>query len=127
MKKYNTYILLVIIFILCIIGKLQSQTITEVTKYIKSKDIKYEEIVIKQAIKETGWFKCTNCSLSRNNIFGFRWKGKYLEFNHWKESVDYYERWQNKHYKDGDYYKFLKERPFAIDTNYIYDLKKIKL
>ena len=31
----------------------------------------HSEIVLKQAILETGWLKCTNCSLTRNNIFGF--------------------------------------------------------
>lgn len=128
MKKYNAYILFIIIFTLCIISKYSSsQTLQEVSTYINKSNIKHKEIVIKQAIKETGWFKCTECSLSSNNIFGFRWKGRYLEFNHWKESVDYYERWQKKHYKGGDYYQFLIDRPYATDPDYIPNLKKIKL
>ena len=50
-------------------------TIANVKKVLKEEN--FPEIVLRQAITETGWFKCTNCS-SRNNIFGFYYKKKYL-------------------------------------------------
>lgn len=79
-----------------------------VYNYCKEIDIQHPEIVTAQAIQETGWFTCKKCSLSRNNIFGFYYKGSYLEFTNWKESVSYYKRWQDRHYDSKrDYYEFL--------------------
>ena len=84
-----------------------SITPKEVYAECKEQGIKYPEIVTAQAIQETGWFKCTGCSLSRNNIFGYYYKGEYKRFNKWEESVQYYKRWQDKHYKGQDYYDYL--------------------
>lgn len=76
--------------------------------YCVEQNILHPEIVTAQSIQETGWYKCTNCSLNRNNIFGFFYKGKYLKYESWKESVEYYKRWQDKRYDPSrDYYEFL--------------------
>jgi flagellum-specific peptidoglycan hydrolase FlgJ len=102
-------------------------TIANVKKVLKEEKILFPEIVLRQAITETGWFKCTNCSLSRNNIFGFYYKKKYLVFDNWVECVRYYKRWQGRHYVNGDYYAFLKKIGYATNPRYIEDLKAIKL
>lgn len=79
-----------------------------VYEYCVEQDIKYPEIVTAQAIWETGWMKCKDCSLDKNNIFGFFYKGDYIQFKDWKDCIEYYKRWQDKFY-DGkrDYYEFL--------------------
>jgi len=98
-----------------------------VQQEIHESDILYPEIVFKQALLETGNFQCSNCSMDHNNLFGFWYKGKYLEFDSWQESVEYYSRWQQRHFKGGDYYEFLKEIGFAEDPEYIKKLKGIRL
>lgn len=76
--------------------------------YCVEQDIAHPEIVTAQAILETGWLDCTNCCLDKNNIFGFYYKGSYLSFDTWEESVEYYKRWQEKRYHgERDYYDFL--------------------
>jgi flagellum-specific peptidoglycan hydrolase FlgJ len=102
-------------------------TISNVAKEIRLQGIKHEKIVLAQALHETGNFSCTKCSLEKNNLFGFRYKKKYLEFDNWKESVAYYARWQNRHYKGGDYYKFLEDVGYATDTTYNQKLKRFNL
>lgn len=90
-------------------------------------DIKHPEIVLRQSILETGWYECQYCSLQHNNIFGFRYKKKYLEFDNWVEAVKYYKKWQEKRYKGGDYYVFLKSIGYATSKTYISKLKSIKV
>jgi hypothetical protein len=90
-------------------------------------EIKEPEIVMKQAITETGWFKCRHCSLDSNNIFGFRIKKRYLKFDHWTGSVAYYKRWQDRHYKGGDYYKFLERKGYSHSPTYTNYLRTVKL
>ena len=77
-----------------------------VFNYICKSDIVHKDIVIKQVIWETGWLK-SNFLMSKNNLFGFRAK-EYLTFSSWQASVDYYEEWQKKYYKnpEEDYYAF---------------------
>ena len=93
---------------------------------LENAGVQHADIVLRQAILETGWFKCTNCSLSRNNIFGFWYKKKYIQFDDWKDCVAYYKRWQDRHYSGGDYYVFLKKVGYATDPNYVKRLKSIK-
>jgi hypothetical protein len=79
-----------------------------VYQYCVEQDVRHPEIVTAQAIWETGWFKCNNCSLDKNNLFGFNTGGPYFKYADWKESVDAYKRWQDSYYDPGrDYYKFL--------------------
>jgi len=103
-----------------------SVSLEEVANEIREQGILHEKIVLAQAVHETGWFKCTKCSLDRNNLFGWRLNHKYMEFDTWQESVAYYARWQKRHYKGGNYYDFLKKKGFATDPNYIKKLKKYK-
>lgn len=100
--------------------------IVDVINEIRSHGIKHEKIVLAQAVHETDWFKCRLCSLDKNNMFGWRWKHHYMEFDTWQESVAYYARWQQRHYKGGNYYEFLKKKGFATDPKYIEKLKKYK-
>jgi hypothetical protein len=91
-------------------------------------NVKEPEIVVKQSILETGWYKCNNCSLAKNNIFGFRKNKKYVEFDNWVEGIAYYKKWQDKNYtKEGNYYKFLTNVGYATSTEYISKLKSVKL
>ena len=78
-----------------------------VLNYLCLSKIVHKDIVMKQVIWETGWLK-GEFLMSRNNLFGFRHK-EYLRFSNWKESVDYYEKWQQTNYLDPneDYYNFL--------------------
>jgi hypothetical protein len=106
-----------------------SQSIDSVYIELKRQNVKHPEIVLAQSIEETGWYKCKNCSLNRNNIFGFRYKKKYLEFNNWKESVTYYKNWQNRHYvqeNHKNYYDFLVYKHYASNPIYTKNVKKIE-
>lgn len=88
-------------------------------------NIDHWDIAYKQSILETGWWR-SRVFKKNNNLFGFYYKGKYLKFDNWLESVKYYKRWQRRKYKGGDYYKFLKLLPYAEDPKYITKLKQIK-
>ena len=90
--------------------------------------IKNADVVLRQAILETGWFKSYSCR-ERNNLFGFWYKKKYIEFESWKLSVSYYKEWQDRHYKDDnqDYYAFLIKKGYAEDPSYVRKLKSIKI
>lgn len=123
---------LLIISILCTcfhFQSLKSQTklnVDSVFSYICKVGIQHPEIVIKQAILESGWFR-SPFLMSRNNLFGFRAKN-YLHFSSWKESVEYYKKWQDKRYKNTkeDYYSFLVRIKYATSSQYLTNLKKIK-
>ena len=80
---------------------------------------------MKQAIFETGWFK-SDFLMSRNNLFGFRHKN-YLTFKNWRESVEYYKKWQEKRYTDPkeDYYDFLIRIKYGTPA-YPTHLKKLR-
>jgi|SRR5690606_16091266 len=101
-------------------------TVENLQKEISRLGIKEGDVVLRQAILETGWFKCTNCSMGTNNLFGFFYKGKYLSFDNWVESVEYYKWWQDQVYKGGDYYAFLKKIGYAEAPNYIKYLKSLE-
>ena len=100
----------------------------EVADYIYASEVLYPEIVLRQAILETGWFK-SKYLMNLNNLFGFRGNGAYLKFNSWQESVDYYVKWQKRRYtnKNEDYYRFLVRIRYARSQAYISHLKNIKL
>mgnify|MGYP003150158557 CR=1 FL=1 len=127
-KKIN--LLALILFTLLLVGyslEGYTQTLEDVRTYLEdSTDIKHKDIVLRQSILETGHYKSYSCRI-RKNLFGFRYKGKYLEFNSWKESIDYYEGWQKRKYKGGDYFTFLKQVGYATDKAYVSKLKGIRL
>lgn len=125
-KHRNTLTLGLILILLMLIGKqCKGVTIDSIRAYIATKDIQHPDIVLAQCILETGHLKCTKCSMDVNNLFGFYYKGRYIRFDTWQQSVDYYEWWQNQLYRGGDYYVFLERIGFATAPNYIKTLKQI--
>jgi flagellum-specific peptidoglycan hydrolase FlgJ len=108
---------------------LSSQTIYEVDSVLKEYGVKHSDIVLKQSILETGWYKSRLCK-EYKNIFGFWYKDDFLKFDCWEDSVAYYARWQARHFDDeccDDYYDFLVRRGYAEDPKYIDKLKSIKI
>lgn len=90
--------------------------------------IKHPDIVYAQAMVETGNLKCKNCSMDRNNLFGFLTKKGYIWYKTWMESVRKYAEWQSKYFKsksnsDDAYYSFLKKIGYATAKNYIPTVK----
>lgn len=106
--------------------KIDYKLIDQVYSYLLEKKVLHPEIVLHQAILETGWLR-GKYLMSRNNLFGFR-KKKYMRFKNWKESVDYYKKWQVKYYKNPkeNYYNFLVRIKFAGAKQYKSHLLKIK-
>lgn len=96
--------------------------------YILVTDIKHPEIVLKQAILETGWFT-SKLLMKRNNLFAFRSTKTYMRFETWQKSVEYYKRWQNDNYTNPkeNYYTFLHRKKYARNPEYIKTLKRISL
>lgn len=92
-------------------------------------EVQHIEIVMKQAMYESGHMACKKCALSENNnLFGFQTSDGYVTFKHWSESVAFYKSWQDRNYTGGDYYECLKNSWNATDMEkYIRTLKQIKL
>jgi flagellum-specific peptidoglycan hydrolase FlgJ len=97
-----------------------------VSLYLKALDVKFDSIVIRQAILETGWLESNACK-NKHNLFGFTYRKKLMKFKHWKESIRYYANWQFRKYTGGDYYQFLQDIGYAEDPDYISKLKSIKI
>lgn len=121
-------------FILMFIGlnlnqaKTQHIKAQEVADYIYASGVLHPEIVLRQAIYETGWFKSKH-TIQKNNIFGFRHSKQYMKFESWRACVDYYVGWQKRKYINTkeDYYKFLVRIRYAQSEVYIQHLKKVNL
>lgn len=105
--------ILVIITCFLISSRLYAQTENEIYCYMVKIGIKHPDVVLKQAIFETGHFK-SQIYKKRNNLFGFRQR-KYITYDNWKKCIDYYKVWQDKHYTNDslNYYKFLENRNFS--------------
>jgi len=101
-------------------------TIENVVLYLKLFEVKHIDIVLAQSILETRYYKCSECSLDSNNIFGFRSSTGYYSYCHYVQSIADYKDWQKRKY-DGqqNYYQFLKEVGYAEDLNYTNKLKYI--
>jgi hypothetical protein len=129
MKRISILLLLLLLQSSFLFAKKQQKInypfVEEVYSYILEKKIQHPQIVLHQAILETGYFR-GKYLMSRNNLFGFR-KVKYMTFKNWKASVDYYKKWQLKRYKNPDenYYDFLLRIKFAT-KQYKKHLLKIK-
>lgn len=89
--------------------------------------IKYPKIVTAQAILESGNFK-SRVFQKYNNPFGLynSCKKDYYKFNHWTDAILAYQTMIEYKYKEGDYYKFLKDIGYAEDSNYIRKVKAIE-
>lgn len=91
-------------------------------------NLEAKDIVISQAILETGHFRSVNC-IENNNLFGLynSRKKSYYKFNHWTESVVFYrDRIQNRRKPNEKYYDFLNRIGYAEDKEYISKVKNIK-
>lgn len=87
-------------------------------------ELEHIDIVITQAILETGYFRSKICK-KYNNLFGLYNSSKrdYYKFNHWSESVQAYKDLIQYRYSEGDYYHWLNSIGYATDTHYINKLK----
>jgi len=101
----------------------QQMTKNEVYDCIVYYEIQHPDIVYAQYALESGWGK-SYAARHRNNLFGFINGQKY--FDSWEECIEFYKKWQDKHYKGGDYYQFLKDAKYASSPTYTTSLKKIK-
>jgi uncharacterized FlgJ-related protein len=138
MKELLFVLLMIAAFAL--VAYLESEEIpidSRVKDYIEHCGIANPEIVYKQAILETGNFK-SRLFKEDNNLFGMKYprnrpttaigvndNGSAIYYS-WEHSILDYMIWQNKYYKSGDYYKFLK-RVYAEDSVYVRKLKAVKL
>jgi hypothetical protein len=102
--------------------------VNEVKAYIEAIGIKEPDIVLRQAVYETGEFKYRPLML-KHNLFGFRQHKHYLYYKSWRACIDYYKKWQDKNYTDDteDYYNFLIRIKYATSPVYIAHLKSVKL
>ena len=93
---------------------------------LKAQGIEYPEIVMAQAILETGHFKSNAC-VNRNNLFGLRCgDGTYMYFNHWTDCVEAYKCYiQDWKEIPKDYFSYLDSLGYAEDSLYIPKLKQI--
>lgn len=85
------------------------------------------EIVVAQAILETGYYRSEGCKKD-NNLFGLYNSNKkeYFKFSHWTESVKAYrDMIQYKYKNNEDYYHFLDRIGYAEDSLYNNKLKNI--
>ena len=90
-------------------------------------EIQHPDIVVAQAILETGFFKSDLC-LKQHNLFGlFNSRTMdFYSFNHWTESVKAYRDKVQYRYQDGDYYDWLERIGYAEDSLYVSKLKNIR-
>lgn len=89
-------------------------------------DVKFPQIVVAQALLETGYFTSRAC-LENNNLFGLRRpsNGTYYTFNSWEESVKAYKDYVQYKYKGGNYYDFLNRIGYAEDGEYLDKVRRI--
>ena len=101
-------------------------TINNLVREIRKNGIKYEKVVLAQAILETGWFTSSVCR-NKNNLFGLTnpRTGEYYEFNHWSESVKAYYTKVQYRYKGGNYLLWLDKIGYAEDKTYVLLLIKL--
>ena len=93
---------------------------------LRAQGVHFPEIVVAQAILETGNFKSAACS-NKNNLFGLRKKdGTYMSFEHWTDCVAayklYIQRWEKC---PEDYYQYLNDLGYAEDSLYTQKLRQI--
>lgn len=126
------YLILIGALILTLQSFSQNKDLEAFKKALNKSNIKHKNIVLKQAILETGWFT-SRIYRDNMNCFGFYYNG-FIKFRSIEKCIGYYERWQSRHYEGGDYYEFLnclyKDNKgdcigYAKDSNYTKKLKKI--
>lgn len=108
------------------IASLPELTIPNLLAEIKRNGIRHPNIVLAQAILETGWFRSSVCR-NKHNLFGLtnpRTK-TYYKFNHWTESVRAYYTKVQYRYKGGNYLLWLRDIGYAEDPGYIHAIIKV--
>lgn len=111
-------------------------------QFMQKQGIKNAEIVLRQAIQETGHFQSLLFK-QYNNPFGLKIAGKtskyyngsdkagYGKFRHWKYAVMAYLDYQKAKIANGfnltDYYAFLQKSKYAEDPEYSFKLKRINI
>lgn len=125
MKKFLAYIVFLLPFSLSAQVIEPKSFADSVYMYICELQIKHPQIVMTQALIETGNFQAKGI-MSKNNLFGFMMHRRVMEFGSWRESVEYYKRWQDRKYTKPteDYYKFLRRIKYATSKTYIKKLKQ---
>lgn len=93
---------------------------------LRQYDVKFPQIVVAQALLETGYFTSRVC-LENNNLFGLRRpsNGNYYTFSSWEESVKAYKDYVQYKYKGGNYYDFLNRIGYSEDCEYINKVKQV--
>lgn len=135
MTDWWFYFCFVILAVLISFG-LSAQTKDEVWKYINNTDLKHKEIVFKQSILETGHFTSKICK-ENHNLFGMKYARQrptlaigeangHAVYSSWRYSILDYLIFQDRYYKGGDYYEFLKSVGYATSKSYIKKLQSIK-
>lgn len=106
-----------------------------VYKEIMRNDIKFSDIVLRQSLLETGWYKSYNCT-ERRNLFGMTGGTKtkdnihgYAIYSNWMQSVKAYKDWQEKRLTSdvSNYYQFLRDWNYAESEDYERKLKGINV
>ena len=106
-------------------------------EYLRTAGIQHKDIVYRQAVLETGWFRSGSFT-EYNNLFGMKVPKMrtnkvggegygHASYSHWTESVDDYKLWQDYRqvHPNIDYYGFLDRVGYATAKNYIRTLKQI--
>jgi hypothetical protein len=112
-------------------------SISNLKRYLELKGVQHPEVVIRQAIVESGWGK-SKVFQSNKNLFGMRHpktrattsqgsRHNYAVYKSWTDSIDDYLIWQNIRYHGGDYYAFLIKTGYCTSSGYVNLLKKIKI
>ena len=132
MKKIlGTSLLIFIFFLPGLSQKSNKLKMQDMYNAIKDAGIEQPDFVMAQSIKETGWLNCKRCCLRYHNLFGFyKSENKCMRFDSDKECLNYYKKWQGKHYPKwkkkhlkGTYYDFLKYSKYATSKTYNQELK----
>lgn len=96
----------------------KSLSIKNVYAELLNHEIQHPQIVLSQAILETGNFTSRVCN-EHNNLFGLRKRnGEYYKFERWEDSVRAYRDYVQYKYRGGDYFTFLDRIGYAEDKAY---------
>jgi hypothetical protein len=90
--------------------------------------------VLATAIFETGWLECRDCSMSMNNLFGFRLDSGYVQFSNYSSCIAYMKNWQKAFYlpwkekhPDLSYYDFMVHVNYAQNMpEYLKNVKALE-
>lgn len=107
-------------------GKNNTLTVHNLYRAMERYDIQHKQVVMAQALLETGYFTSRVCQ-ECNNLFGLRRPsdGSYYTFERWEDSVKAYRDYVQYKYRGGDYYDFLDRIGYAEDRDYVQKVRNI--